>query len=242
MKKVLILLLISFIGILGLTGCNEENKENGEKENKSKAENYNGVYEKDQIKLYVAAIDEKKLAYYLVDESQEDTLVSGTLDYKNNFVIEEQFDESIKLTLDGENVVVETNMEDISSGTYKRVESYDLDKHYGKCYGSNEYYGNKYTGKFTNEEGEVYIYQADQNNFNIISDIGEYYVIAEDAELNDKGDVVFNIIDSYYTITIDGDQLIYKKVDKKAGNYEGTFTKSASLTKKDIINKFNSDC
>ena len=232
MKKTLnifvITLALLMVGIL-FTGCDTEKE--------ITASSFNGVYEYGQIKFYVVATAKDELEYFFVDEDEQENY--GTLYYLDEIVKNRDFDELIRLSLDEDNLVVETkNIDNLKSGTYKKIKDYSLDEYYEKAYGYDKYYKSKYNGKFINGKDTVYFYQPRENYVVFYSDVNNSTSYCE-MRLTGENELRCEIFDTIYTIKLDNDKLYYKvQADEIEDNYEGIFAKEKSLSKKEIINIF----
>ena len=229
--KVLIIILILFVGSFTFTGCES-------KEDKKVITDYNGVYKKGKNTFNVISINDKTLKYYVIDEY--DNKNYGTLEFKNGVAINDDFDEVVKLTLKGKDLVVETkNVTNFKDGVYKKISDMTLDKYYNENYGLDKYFGNKYTGKYTNEDGTVYIYQPIKKYITFVSNIKEHIVSCE-INLEEHEDLTCDIIDEKYKISLDNNTLTYIAVNNDESlNYTGTFTKDGELSKLEIIENFD---
>ena len=123
---------------------------------------------------------------------------------------------------------------EFDAGTYKKSGNYDLDQYYKDCYGKEEYLNSKFTGKFTNNDGTVYMYQP-------VKDTVIFVVETENDSVSCDGEVSGNkvtckIFDTKYSLEVNDDKLEYVISGDKS--YTGTFTKNP-LTKKDIIAYFD---
>ncbi|MBQ9318688.1 MAG: hypothetical protein IJR82_03575 [Bacilli bacterium] len=223
-----IILIFLIVGIL-FTGCDMEKE--------ITASSFNGVYEYNNIKLYVIAISKDELEYYFIDEDENDNY--GTLYYLNEIAKNRDFDELIKLSLDEDNLVVETkNIDNLKSGTYKKIKDYSLDEYYKDTYGYDKYHKSKYNGKFINRNNIIYIYQPRENYVVFYSDVNNSTSYCE-VKLNDKNELKCIIFDTKYIIKFNNDELYYiVQSDEIEDNFEGTFTKEKSLSKQEIIKIF----
>lgn len=233
MKRILRVFIISLIMIIELiwfTGCETSKKE-------ISASSFNGVYEYNQTKLYITAIDKDSLEYYFTNDNKEKEY--GTLYYYNETIKNRDFDEYIQISLDNDNLVVDTtNGNILKSGTYKKIKEYSLDEFFEETYGYDKYYNSKYIGKFTNENGVVYIYQPDEKYVRLFSDIDNSITYWE-LNIDDDGYLYSDDFETEFTIKINDNQLYYMiRSDEDKYNYEGTFIKEGILSKNDIINIF----
>lgn len=234
MKKILIIMLI--LSILVITGCEKEKKDKKE-DIKVSINSFDGVYKNGKNKLYIVATKDDELEYYVIDEL--DNKNYGVLEYKDN-VGTDTFEEDITMKLDNDNNIVVSTSKDsnFKSGTYKKSGEYNLDKYFEESYGKEEIYNNKYNGEYTNEDGTIYMYQPKDKAMIFLVRFGEDETSCE-AEVDKKGIITCEIIDSKYTLKLDGDKLTYSKESKEEGNYKKVFNKKGTLDKKKIINIFD---
>ena len=157
----------------------------------------------------------------------------------NEIAKNRDFDELIKLSLDEDNLVVETkNIDNLKSGTYKKIKDYSLDEYYKDTYGYDKYHKSKYNGKFINRNNIIYIYQPRENYVVFYSDVNNSTSYCE-VKLNDKNELKCIIFDTKYIIKFNNDELYYiVQSDEIEDNFEGTFTKEKSLSKQEIIKIF----
>lgn len=232
MKRILnicvIILIFLMVAIL-FTGCDIEKE--------ITASSFNGVYEYNNIQLYVIAISKDELEYYFIDEDENDNY--GTLYYLDEIAKNRDFDELIKLSLDEDNLIVETkNIDNLESGTYKKIKDYSLDEYYEKAYGDDNYCQSKYNGKFINGKDIVYLYQPREEYIVFYSDVNNSTSYCE-VKLNEANALRCEIFDTKYIIQLDDNKLYYEvQAAEIEDNYEGTFTKEKTLSKKAIIKTF----
>ena len=233
MKKNFKILMIVVLLLMALTGCESNNQ--GTKLDGINA--YNGVYKNEKTTLYVIATDKDELEYYFLDSNDDKNY--GSLKYKGGKAIYEFIDEIIKLTLDNDTLLVETeNVEDIPNGTYNRVSNYTIDQYYEDCYGFSKYIDSKYSGKYTNNDGKVYMYQPIKNHIEIFASVKDSIVECY-VDFDEQDDLSCEIFDTKYIFDLDNDKLTFKIESTEGANYDGVFTKTGSMTKTEIINNFS---
>lgn len=228
MKKLYyIFVLVFLIGLFA--GCTPETKE-------ITSSSFNGIYEYKHNKLYVVALDKDNLEFYYTDEYDNKNF--GKLFFQNDIAKSDDFIEAVTLRLDDNKLIVDAqNIDNLSSGTYKKIKDYTIDKYYEDAYGLSKYYGSKYTGKFKNGKDTVYIYQPRENYVVFNSEIEGASTYCE-IKLEDKNDLKCQIFDSEYTLKLDDNKLYYTAKYETSENYEGIFTKEGTLSKKEIIKNF----
>ena len=220
---VLVFLIGTFIG------CTPEEKE-------ITSSSFNGVYEYKQNKLYVVALDKENLEFFYTDEYGDKNF--GKLLFRNEIAKSDDFFEAITLRFDNNNLVIEVqNIDNLSSGTYKKIKDYTLDDYYEDAYGLSKYYGSKYTGKFINGKDTIYLYQPREDYVVFNSEVADASTYCE-IKLDEQKNLKCQIFDSKYILKLDGNKLYYTADYETSENYEGIFTKEGSLSKQEIIKNF----
>lgn len=230
MKKVFYLLVVGLL--LVLTGC-------GAKEKPVTYIDYPGIYEQGNEKIYIVAMNQKELRYYVQREGGYK--YNGYLKFKNGQYVNDEFDEVVKVKLVKGDLVVETeNFDYFSDGVFKRIGDFTLDEYFNETYGRLEYFDSKYSGKFKNNDGMIYIYQPDKDYVEFEVEMPEASVGCE-VNLNEltDDDLVCTIFEDVYTLKIDGDKLTYTAdTENEDDKYSGEFMRDGKLTKEDVIDKF----
>ena len=228
MKKKIIL-IIMFMGIFITFGCGTKKEEIA----KTGINKYDGYYVKGKNKFYLVATSKNTLEYCVADK--DNNRMCGSLSYEDKKVESEE--DGVKLKLNGNTLEIKTD--NYFKGTYKKKKDYTIDEFYNTNYGLDKYYGNKYTGKYTNGEDTIYIYQAAKKHINF-KFINNSETVDCEASFDKKENIVCEIFDTKYIIKVSGDKLTYDvKSDDKEKNINKIFTKDGTLTKKEIIDIFD---
>ncbi len=241
MKKRILLFLVLILGFTTLVGCELENEnENNETEIKkvTSAAQYNGVYENGEYTFHILPIDDTRLKYYITNASNDK--MYGRLEYKDGIAIYEEFNEKVKVTLNNNKILVEAeNMADFPEGTYKYIEECTVDDFYENVNGLNKYFDSKYAGIYTNGDYTIYVYQPISKYMEFYAKVNHSNTSCE-SEYTKGQDLECAIESTKYIVKL-GDNEITYIVDSKdeKEKYEGKFTKTSKITKKEIIEIFD---
>lgn len=199
-------------------------------------EKYNGVYESEfgTIKLY--ASNNKTLMFTFV--GVEDNIVSGWFERDGNEIKSEIMDEIITVKLESNNIIIESNTDEVKSGTYTKIAEYTLDEYYAETYGDPKFLETNYNGKYTNGSEYIYVYQSEDDEV-IISGLLTDNLINMDLEIINEGYAKTDLFDETYEITLEDETLTLTVTENGETTYENTFKREKTLTKKDIIENIN---
>ncbi len=244
MKEKICVILVLLFSLTALMGCEKDPTNKKENNNipstelTTKSSKYNGIYEQGKYKFYIISLADDKLEYYITNEY--DDKLCGRLEYKDDMAIYEEFDEILKIKLDGDNILVESkNVGEFPDGLYKRKGNYTINEFYENIYGLSKYFNSKISGKYTNGENIIYVYQP-------ISKYVEFYAKANRANVSCEAkyeagkDLICKLFETTYTIKLGEDKLTYIiDSDDEKENYKGEFVKTGELSREEIMDIFD---
>ena len=246
-KLVPIVIAVVALLVIGVCLCffvlkKDNNESNGGNGGTSEGSSYvshesasfNGVYTfgEDTVKLFAKSKDK------ISCRANNKSIGFGTLDYENGSASYSFFEESVTIRLNNDGIIVESNVDDLKSGTYTKKSDYTLDDYFKERYGTDAYLNGKYTGKFTADNSTVYLYQSDAKSINMEAELESNSFVSTGFDIGTEI-MTSEIIDSVYELKVFDDKISLVKKEKGKVVYEKELKKVSSLSKADIIENFD---
>ena len=246
-KVAVILIIAIIVGVVGYflvwkfvlnkddgnAGTNENTTNTTTEKKTNDLTKFNGVYELNGAKLKLFAKNsESVLFFYEKDSFSSD----GDIEYSNGQLVKEFMDEKTTIKLDGNNVVIESNVENVESGTYTKNLDYDLDTVYKEHFGNKELLNNDTNGKYTLDSGYLNVYQPKEDKVSLVGTLDDSSLM---IDMTKEGNVyVSEVFETRYELSFSGDSIHFVIHNDGVTDYDKTLKRSKKFTANDIIDIF----
>ena len=196
---------------------------------------FNGLYQSGNDNLYIYQNDYDQIYYYIKSAtgyaSIDGKVANGKgLNFKYSF------------TLDNSSIVLETNNDQINSGTYQKIADLSLEEYYEVVFGDYSLINSKHNGLYESEKGTVYLIQTSDNQVLVVLSQSNNYLNTEfiirgnyyEVEKKNAKFVIYFDEEHKYILfeTIDD-------INNRYNNcYDGKYIKKSDISIKELLNNY----
>ncbi len=199
------------------------------------AKDFNGIYQSGTTTLKVYAIRDD---YILFDLNSTSTGVQGYAEYGDDKISGTVF---IMYTFElyNEGIGLETDNEEITERTFKKMKDYTINDYYADYYGDEAYLDSDYNGLFKSDKCEFYSYQADKEKvfYEAVcsKDTADEYGYGGYLELDGSKPLEDSFFEEKKTFDFNGDSLTIVATGESNQQLSGTYQRTKKLTIQEII-------